>query len=944
LPDEYTDYDAFISYSHALDGVLAPTLQREIEKFAKPWYRVRALRVFRDNASLSATPGLWTAIEEALARSRWLVVMASPEAAGSPWVDREISWWLANRSADRLLIVVTGGAFVWDAQHQTVDRATSTALPPALHDALSEEPRWVDLRWLREVAHVDRSNPRLRECVADIAATIRGEPKDRLVGEHIRYHRKAMRLARAGVTVLVMLVIVSVVATVVAFAQRSEALEQARLATARQLAATSVASVDTQVDLAQLLAVEAYRTAPTPQTRAALFRSVTASPHLVRHAHVGESVTALTASAARVAVAGTAGGELIHWDLSTRAVERTRVGDTPIKAVAVTPDGRRVVATNGDRTVVWDTDGDRPFVDLEVPHAQEVAISPSGRFAAVFSQAEVPRQGLPESESEPVLTLMDGRTGAVVRQVATDQTTALALPDEATLVRVNGGGAWERLSTGDLTRMAFNNQMYVPVGAHSAGVATSGSFYGVVAGGGVRVVDTRSTSKTANGGPEDLDARVPMDTPERIAVSDSGDYLAAAGGGSFVVARVAANADGKQEGLITLSGRGPAEAVAFVGEGTELVSAAGGVLSLWDIEQPAELSTARIAVPASYTVGGPSKVALTRDGDRVAMTTNPGFDDELPELSVGPFVADLTGRERRVVPLGERYEDQLPLWNPDGSRLFLVGDGGATTVVIDGAVRARWPSHGSARVVAGQVTPDGTQIVLVDQNGGVQIRDAVDGAVTRSIQGWIAPGTDELQYGVAAIGTDGAAVAYVVRGETAGAAFLVDVESGERRRLTGAGAEAVAFGDDVVLVQREDDALEVWDGRGASRLRTYTSDIGYASALAAIPGTGLLARLRGNGELIISEVDSGEVLGSFPLPPAPRSFTADPWLLTTLTSVPQTKQLVTATPGGQLVTWQFSVEAWIRIACESAGRSLTDDEWRRHVGTEAPEDLECSRK
>ncbi|MBV9013336.1 MAG: hypothetical protein JO272_15065 [Pseudonocardiales bacterium] len=29
-------YDAFLSYSHALDGVLAPALQSGLERFAKP--------------------------------------------------------------------------------------------------------------------------------------------------------------------------------------------------------------------------------------------------------------------------------------------------------------------------------------------------------------------------------------------------------------------------------------------------------------------------------------------------------------------------------------------------------------------------------------------------------------------------------------------------------------------------------------------------------------------------------------------------------------------------------------------------------------------------------------------------------------------------------------------------------------------------------------------
>jgi hypothetical protein len=48
-------YDAFISYSHALDGALAPALQTGLERFAKPWYRPRALRVFRDTQTWPPT-------------------------------------------------------------------------------------------------------------------------------------------------------------------------------------------------------------------------------------------------------------------------------------------------------------------------------------------------------------------------------------------------------------------------------------------------------------------------------------------------------------------------------------------------------------------------------------------------------------------------------------------------------------------------------------------------------------------------------------------------------------------------------------------------------------------------------------------------------------------------------------------------------------------------
>jgi hypothetical protein len=43
--------------------------------------------VFRDETSLSASPELWAAIETALSQARFFVLLASPEAADSRWVD-----------------------------------------------------------------------------------------------------------------------------------------------------------------------------------------------------------------------------------------------------------------------------------------------------------------------------------------------------------------------------------------------------------------------------------------------------------------------------------------------------------------------------------------------------------------------------------------------------------------------------------------------------------------------------------------------------------------------------------------------------------------------------------------------------------------------------------------------------------------------------------------
>ena len=87
---EMPSYDAFISYSHAADGQLAPRLQAALQRFAKPWWRRRALRVFRDETALSASTGLRSSIEEALEQSRFFVLLASPDSAKSEWVSREI--------------------------------------------------------------------------------------------------------------------------------------------------------------------------------------------------------------------------------------------------------------------------------------------------------------------------------------------------------------------------------------------------------------------------------------------------------------------------------------------------------------------------------------------------------------------------------------------------------------------------------------------------------------------------------------------------------------------------------------------------------------------------------------------------------------------------------------------------------------------------------------
>ena len=212
-------YHAFISYSQALDGALAPALQSGLHRFARPWYKLRALNVFRDATSLSPSGGLWSKIEEALASATYFIYLASPRAVESPWVVKELEWWVGKRSPDNLLIVLTDGELAWDATGNRFDPERSTALPPFLAGAYREEPNWMDLRWARDSDELTLQAPRFREAVADLAATLHGKTKDEMFGADVEQHKRTKRVAWGAVTVLSALTVVSVVAGWLAYRQ-----------------------------------------------------------------------------------------------------------------------------------------------------------------------------------------------------------------------------------------------------------------------------------------------------------------------------------------------------------------------------------------------------------------------------------------------------------------------------------------------------------------------------------------------------------------------------------------------------------------------------------------------------------------------------------------------------------------------------------------------------
>ena len=202
-------YHAFISYSHAVDGQLAPAIQSGLHRLAKPFYRLRALNVFRDKTGLAATPALWGTIEAALQQSRYFILFASPESAHSEWVNKEVDWWLLHRSTDTVLIVLTAGELVWNAAKIDFNWQATMSLPTALAGRFKDQPLWVDMRWARARSDLSLRDARFLDAVLDLAAPLHGKAKNDLAGEDVKQSRIVRSVSVVAAFVLAVLAVLA---------------------------------------------------------------------------------------------------------------------------------------------------------------------------------------------------------------------------------------------------------------------------------------------------------------------------------------------------------------------------------------------------------------------------------------------------------------------------------------------------------------------------------------------------------------------------------------------------------------------------------------------------------------------------------------------------------------------------------------------------------------
>jgi WD40 repeat protein len=914
IADKERAYDAFVSYSHHDDHDLASALQAGLQRFAKRWYQLRSLRVFRDEASLTANPALWDSIQRALSSSKWFVILASASAARSEWVNREIDWWLANRSPERLLIVATSPGVAWDKR--AGDWAADAPVPPALRGVLEREPRVADLTG---VARTDRRLRLSDDAVADVAAPIHGKPKDDLVGDHVREHRRTLRLARGAVVGLSVLTAAAIAASVIAVGQRSEAQNQARLATARELAALSEANLGTNLGLAQLLAVAAYKMDADDQTQDALFQAVAASPHLVRYLQAGDPVQALGTSAnGNVVVAGTGTGRLVRFDLAAGRRQSEPTGLTAINQVAVSGDGSTVAATDGHETVVWNADAKyKPHRFGGDGAVSGIAISPSGRYAAFVHSS---------SSSQNSVTLADTATGSQVSTTVPAALDEVMFSSRSAVTVFNGGGGWEELGLAGLRKIGQGGEFQAPANGYITGTSPDGGYSAYVTHGSVYAWNTVHTGRdhVAN----DI---APFSSATSLAISPDGTRAAVVVGGTIYLGQLTATpAPGSSPAAGTdLAANGDTTDVSFLGGDNHLVSATGDSVALWNLLQTSRIEQPTgVSVPIAAMYGFPPTLEFTPDGKELVLLGGDGGAS--------------------MYRLGKKYTETAS-WGAEGGSNLLIWDGGKPLFLQPGArnmdvvnfqghVLRPLPDPGEqSYVITARAAPDGSAIVTVDQSGTISVLTMRRGLIKR-----IAGHANGLQAQQIAISADGQTVAESEQAQRQ--VVLVSLATGARTVVGTGEADGVLFAGDRLLIQRSSGALEVWDEAGRHMLDTLPAGGGFADALAVSPDGSLVARLSDDGNVTITSLSTGEVLASFNLPvPADNGMSDDPWLGTALQFTPDGRSLLTASTGGELIRWNVYYPALVQIACSIAGRALTGSQWRQYAHSAPPAVLPCAR-
>ena len=508
--------------------------------------------------------------------------------------------------------------------------------------------------------------------------------------------RRSRRRLRALVLVLAAAAAGAAALSIFAFDQRGDARaeavraeEQARIATARELAAAVTATVEDDPELALLLAleaVEATRAADGTALREAeeALRTAVHASRVVRSVP-GVSAVALAPDGSRVASAGRDGSVTIRGTASGEQLLVLPEQSDGIRGVVFGPDGSRILTFGEDGTVrIWDAGtGEQTRAFAAEGGA---GLSPDAKLLAVKSGATT--------------TVHVVETGRVLARIQV-RGEPLALSGDGSLLALGGDGVRVVTISGGQEVLRAEGDAY------DAAFSPDSSLFAAV---GIDLADVWR-----------------LDTGERAYVvgemhpittsvdfsRDGGRIATAAHDGA---ARVWDAKTGRE--LLRLAGRGTEiDNVAFSADG-RLLAAAGksGRATVWDLtpEGRRELLT----IPATSEDPVYFSVAFSHDGRRLAGASDPATV-EVWDAGTGRPVATLPGHRAPVTDAS---------FTRDGDRLVTTSfDGSARLWEVSGGMEIRSFAGHSAPVWGAALSPDDSRLATVSEDHSARVWDLETG-------------------------------------------------------------------------------------------------------------------------------------------------------------------------------------------------------------------------
>lgn len=743
-------YKAFMSYSHAADGTLAPKLQQALHKFAKPLFARRSLRVFRDETTLAVTPHLWPDIARGLDGSEYFILLASPEAARSQWVAKEVRHWLKRNSPETILIVLTGGKIKWNNRAADFDWDVTDAVPRTLQNVFRDEPKWEDVSQFRLSKDLKTLKPILDHVTASLYSKMTGRPLDEVIGEDVANQRRIKTITTVTAVTLLALAV-----TGFQFYTKAQTEIKDRLRyQSNTLAALSVQQNKTYRYAAGVLSgIEASPDPARCDRREEITEALWAlRGSNINHAmnlqprnaiaHLGAITSAALSRDGKWYASGSSNGVIRIFDTSDWKERKTLEGHfESVLNLEFSADGKYLLSSAGDnRPRVKSQDNDVRIWDLETSQLRIPPLKGAGHvYQARFDRSS----SRVVSVSEKAAFVWDAVNGQQLFALSAPEGHtatvygAIFSPDEtliATISKDGRIGLWDAAS--GISKGFLSDPDIVQAGAWYRTLAFVDGGKRLVAGARNGIL---STFDVASGTLVSSSKVHKAGTPSGImglAVSPNGKWLASAG--TDGTAKIYDAASGKT--LQILSGHdNQVKGIAFNADSSKVLTwSRDGTARVWVVETGAQMSALRghsneVGV-AGFLSDDPGS------GGRGGVVT--GSDDKMLRVwTTAPLANAVTLRPRWLDEpnVGLRGIGALRV-SPDGKRIVAGSNGGRLAVfnAQTGEQQLSLPGHG-APVLDVRFSPDGQTIATV--SGHLDDPEAAD----RSIRIWDAATGSELK-------------------------------------------------------------------------------------------------------------------------------------------------------------------------------------------------------